>query len=203
MINGRPRPPRMRLFHNDSLERLTVVSPKAFAATWIAVLALALYESWGSASVLGLSGLVALGLMLWTLFEYWMHRFIFHLKLRTALGRRVIFLMHGNHHEAPADAYRNLMPPIVSMAILGTVWCVFLLLLGPAGSPLFLGFAIGYVLYDVVHYACHQFPMRHPILRQLRRHHTRHHYGRLDGNYAITAIIWDRVFRTNIPVKKR
>ena len=203
MIKGRSRPPRMRLFQNEKLERLTVISPRGFAVIWAAVLAVATYASWISATVPQIMGLVPLGLLIWTLFEYGMHRFIFHLMSRTALGRRLVFVMHGNHHAAPGDPYRNLMPPIVSIAILGSFWCAFLLLLGVAGSALFLGFAIGYVLYDVVHYACHQYPMRGPVLRRLRRHHARHHYGRLDGNYAITAIFWDRLFGTEIPPKTR
>ena len=203
MIQDSSASPRMRLFQNDKLERLTLISPKAFAIVWFAVLVLATYASWGNVSVRGMFGLVLLGLLLWTLFEYCMHRFIFHINLSTTLGRRLVFLMHGNHHVAPGDPYRNLMPPIVSIAILGTVWSIFLLVLGPAGSALFLGFAIGYILYDVVHYACHQFPMRSPVLRQLRRHHIRHHYGKREGNYAITAIFWDRLFGTEIPAKKR
>jgi len=203
MIEDRSRPQRMKLFQNEKLERLTVISPKSFALTWLFVLGLALYASWGIAGIMQSIGLVLAGLLGWTLFEYCMHRFVFHLESQTMLGQRLAFLMHGNHHAAPSDPYRNLMPPIVSLAILGTVWCVFLLLLGPSGSTLFLGFAIGYVLYDVVHYACHQFPMRSPVLRQLRRHHIRHHYAKVDGNYAITAIFWDRLFRTGIPFKRR
>ncbi len=169
--------------------------------TWLAVIALAIYASWGAAGVMASFALVLLGLSLWSLFEYCMHRFLFHLKFGTVIGQRLIFLMHGNHHAAPNDRYRNLMPPIVSIAILGTVWCLFLALLGRMGSPLFLGFAIGYVLYDAVHYACHQFPMRSPLLRQLRRHHIRHHHSRTEGNYAITAIFWDWLFGTYIAAK--
>jgi sterol desaturase/sphingolipid hydroxylase (fatty acid hydroxylase superfamily) len=203
VTSGGSRPSRMRLFENDKLERLTVISLRWFAVTWAAILALVIYASWGSTSLLRGVGLVALGLSIWSLFEYCMHRFLFHLQVEAWLGKRLVFLMHGNHHAAPSDAYRNLMPPLVSIAILGTVWFVFLLLLGPSGSALFLGFAIGYVLYDAVHYACHQFPMRGPVLRHLRHHHIRHHYGKRDGNYAITAIFWDWLFGTNIPAKTR
>lgn len=203
MIDVSSRPQRMKLFENEKLERLTVISPKGFAVTWLVVLGLALYASWGVCGILRSSGLALAGLLVWTLFEYCMHRFIFHFESRTQWGQRLAFVMHGNHHDAPGDPYRNLMPPIVSLAILGAFWCLFLVLLGPPGSVLFLGFGIGYVLYDVVHYACHQYPMKSPVLRQLRRHHIRHHYAKVAGNYAITAIFWDRVFRTDIPAKKR
>jgi sterol desaturase/sphingolipid hydroxylase (fatty acid hydroxylase superfamily) len=67
---------------------------------------------------------------------------------------------------------------------------------------LYLGFGIGYVVYDAIHFACHQLPMRSPVLRQLRRQHIRHHHAKQEGNYAITAIFWDRLFGTDIPAKR-
>jgi len=199
----RLRPQRIRLFRNDHLERLTLISPQAFAITWLVFLALVLFASWRTASITASIGLVLLGLLIWTLFEYVMHRFIFHLKMKSDFGGWLIYLVHGNHHVAPSDPYRNIMPPIVSVLIAGMVWAVFRMLVGPTGSVLFLGFAIGYVVYDGIHYACHQLPMRGPVLRQLRRHHIRHHYAKREGNYAITAIFWDRVFGTDVPVKER
>ncbi len=203
MINETSHLPRIRLFRSDRLERLTVVSPHVFALVWLAVLALVSFEAWGTAHVPTAIGLIVSGVAIWTLFEYVMHRFIFHLKMQSDLGQRMIFLMHGNHHDAPNDRYRNMMPPIVSMVILSPFWGLFVLLLGPMGSVLFLGFAIGYVIYDGVHYACHQFPMRGWLLWRLRRHHIHHHYAKQDGNYAITAILWDRVFGTVISLRSR
>lgn len=191
-------PPRIRLFRHDGLERLTLISPRSFALTWLAVLALVSYASWGTVTVMASMLLIALGLLIWTLFEYAMHRFLFHWKARSKLGHRFIFLTHGNHHAAPSDPQRNIMPPLVSMGITGSVWGLFVVLMGRPGSVLFLGFIIGYILYDSVHYACHQFPMRKGILGQLRRHHIRHHFGKQEGNYAITAIFWDRVFGTRV-----
>lgn len=199
----RPHPQRIRLFRDDRLERLTTFSPAAFALTWSVVIAFACYAGWRTASLGAAIGLVVGGLLAWTLFEYAMHRFVFHMRLSSPFGQWLTFVTHGNHHADPNDRYRNIMPPVVSIVLLGGIWGVFLLVFGPIGSLIFLGFAIGYVAYDSLHYACHQFPMRAPILRQLRRHHTRHHYARQEGNYAITAIFWDRVFRTDIPAKPR
>jgi sterol desaturase/sphingolipid hydroxylase (fatty acid hydroxylase superfamily) len=198
----KPHQQRVRLFQNEPLERLTMLSPAAFAMIWSVNLAMVGWASWGGFRLPAWSGLVLVGLLGWTLFEYGMHRFIFHLRLRSAAGQRLIFLLHGNHHRAPSDGDRNLMPPIFSMPVLGACWGLFLLLLGSAGSVVFLGFAIGYVAYDLTHYACHQFTMAGAVLGRLQRHHARHHYARRDGNYAITAIFWDRLFGTRIPFKK-
>ncbi len=198
---GGTYPQRLRLFRSDRLERLTVLSPRAFAMIWAALLLLVLWAGWGTTSGMAWVGLVLLGLLVWSLFEYCMHRFIFHLKPRSDLGRWLGFVMHGNHHDDPNDPHRSMMPPIVSVTWSAAIWGLFVLLFGNAGSVLFLGFAIGYVTYDSIHYACHQLPVRGRLLRELRRHHLRHHFGRQEGNYAITAIFWDRVFGSRVGPK--
>lgn len=201
MWNDKSGQPRIRLFRNDILERSTLTTPFAFVAAWSIFLALGIAASWNTASPAAAIGLFVLGLVIWILFEYAMHRFFFHLEPRSAFGKRLIFLAHGNHHAAPNDALRNIMPPLISIAISSAVWGLLWLLLGPPGSFAFLGFGIGYVVYDSIHYACHQLPMRHPLLRELRKHHLRHHYAKRDGNYAITAIFLDRLFGTAVPLK--
>jgi sterol desaturase/sphingolipid hydroxylase (fatty acid hydroxylase superfamily) len=195
--------PSIRLFRSDRLERLTVISPRAFALTWIGVIALVLFASWRSAGVAASIGLAAAGLVGWSLFEYAMHRFLFHWKARSQMFQSVVFVTHGNHHADPNDPHRNLMPVIVSVPVSAVIWGCSLLALGRPGSLFFLGFITGYVLYDSIHYACHQFPMRRGLLRHLRRHHIRHHYAKREGNYAITAILWDWVFGTQISAKGR
>jgi sterol desaturase/sphingolipid hydroxylase (fatty acid hydroxylase superfamily) len=195
--------PRMRLFRSDRLERLTTISPRAFAAIWAAIFALVIAASWGTAGIAASIGLIALGLLCWTLFEYAMHRFLFHWETQSKVFKSVVFITHGNHHVDPNDPYRNMMPPIISVPVSAAVWALCLLALGPAGSFLYLGFAIGYVAYDGVHYACHQYPMRRGVLRHLKRHHIRHHHAKRDGNYAITLTLWDGLFGTRIPAKGR
>jgi len=202
MIKARSRPERPRLFRSDLLEKLTVISPPAFVATWLGILTLVLLAGWGRASAPVSIMLVLTGLLAWSLFEYVMHRFLFHLRMRSELGQWLIFVIHGNHHVNPNDPYRNLMPPIISVVWSAAIWGALLLLLGAKGSLLFLGFAIGYVAYDSVHYACHQLPVRGRLMRMLRRHHIRHHHATREGNYAITTIFWDRAFGTLIPSRK-
>lgn len=206
MIRSRMAEPgsrqRVRLFKSDALERLTVISPRTFAAIWVVALSLVAVASWGVASPATALGLVLCGAAAWSLFEYAMHRFLFHWKTDSAMLRAVIFVTHGNHHVDPQDPCRNMMPPMVSLPFGALLWGLCLVALGPAGSLLFLGFAGGYVVYDSVHYACHQLPMRGAVVRRLRNHHMRHHYARRDGNYAITGVIWDRLFGTLLSAHK-
>lgn len=196
-------PQRIRLFKSERLEKLTLISPRAFAVSWAIMLPLIAWAGWGSAKVPIALGLVAAGLVGWTLFEYAMHRYLFHLESKVPALRWMVFLIHGNHHHSPNDPMRGLMPLPVSISVGALIWAGCLVLLGAAGTWAFLGFMTGYVIYDAVHYACHQFPMRSRLGAALKRHHMRHHHVDEDGNFAISAIFWDRVFGSRITSLKK
>lgn len=195
---------RIRLFRSAALERLTVVSAPAFILFWSILLpgiaatgTLTAPTPWAPAYII--SGLVG-----WTITEYLLHRFVFHLETDSTLMQRVVFVIHGNHHADPNDPLRNLMPPVVSLPVGGVIWAMSFWAFGAAGTWFFFGFMVGYVGYDLVHYACHQFPMKGRIGRLLKGHHMRHHHLQARGNYAITGMIWDRILSTRISsVKER
>lgn len=193
----------IRLFRSDLLEKLTVISPWGFAAVWGMALPAIAWAGWGSISAFVGCSLFAFGLLVWLLFEYAMHRCLFHWESRSELIHRFVFIMHGNHHVDPNDKMRNLMPPVVSLPIGGMVWAACVSFLGLVGTWVFLGFIVGYVVYDVTHYACHQWPMKGHLAHMLKRHHMRHHYAAMGGNYAITALFLDRLFGTLITSLKR
>jgi len=189
---------RVRLFGNPLLEALTVISAPAFIALWAvglpAILVFALLYAPTSWAPL----LVVAGLIGWTITEYALHRFVFHFDARWAVIKRVIFIIHGNHHADPNDPLRNLMPPIVSLPVGGLIWAALVTIIGPEGTWSFLGFMTGYVAYDLVHFACHQWPMKGRFARILKVHHMRHHHLHARGNYAITGMVWDRLLATRI-----
>ena len=62
-------------------------------------------------------GLFAGGYALWTLFEYWLHRLVFHFEPDHGLGARMHWIIHGIHHEHPNDPLRLVMPPAVSIPL--------------------------------------------------------------------------------------
>lgn len=198
-----PSSQRVRLFRNEHLEKLSLISPQAFVLAWGLLLPLIAWAGWRSATPLQGLGLIVGGLLVWTLFEYAMHRYLFHWGLDLPAVQWFVFLIHGNHHDNPNDPMRDIMPLSVSLPVAGLVWATCVALLGPAGTWLFLGFIAGYVIYDGVHYACHQWPMRGKLGSALKRHHMRHHYVDDRCNYAISAIFWDRAFGTRIRSLKR
>ena len=203
-----PSHSRIKLFENRWLEKLTVISAPGFMALWTMGLPLIAWRAWlatgqatQTAGILEAVLTCFAGILLWTLTEYALHRFLFHWEPASAVMEQFVFVMHGNHHDVPNDPLRNLMPPIVSLPVAGLVWAALVTLAGPAGNWLFLGWISGYVAYDLVHYACHQWPMKGRLARMLKTHHMRHHHLHEDGNYAITGMMWDRLFRTRIARK--
>lgn len=189
---------RLRLFQNPWLERLTVVSAKAFMALWMVVLPSIAAVGWVTAPTIWAVPLIIAGWVVWTLTEYALHRYVFHFEPRSPMLKHAIFVIHANHHADPNDALRNLMPPIVSVPVGAAVWGLSLQVMGAQGTWFLLGFMLGYVVYDLVHFACHQRPMKGPFSRMLKVHHMRHHHLKVEGNYAITGMIWDRIFSTRI-----
>lgn len=197
-VSDRNAPDRLRLFRNPWLEKLTVISLGAFLAVWAVLLPAIGVTGLYFAPTLWAVPLVISGAIVWTLTEYALHRYVFHFEPRSPMLQRAIFVIHANHHADANDSLRNLMPPIVSIPVGLTVWALSLMVLGAQGTWFLLGFMTGYVVYDLVHFACHQFPMKGRIARMLKTHHMRHHHLKVEGNYAITGMIWDRIFSTRI-----
>ena len=63
------------------------------------------------------SGCSLAGYALWTLFEYWLHRIVFHFEPEDGLGARMHWIIHGVHHDHPNDPMRLVMPPAVSIPL--------------------------------------------------------------------------------------
>lgn len=194
---------RLILLENPVLEKLTLISVRWFIVTWAILLPLIALAGWGAVPAHEAIGLTCLGMLLWTLFEYAAHRFAFHFDANWQPAQNLIFMIHGNHHVQPRDLLRNLMPPIVSVPVGLCVWAPLYAIAGHAGTWVFLGFMIGYTIYDMTHYACHQWPMKGALGRAVKRHHMQHHFAENEGNYAITALFWDRAFGTQIVSSRR
>ncbi len=194
----RAHPTRVRLFRNKWLELTTLTPFPLFFSVWFPIDILAIATAFRSDSGWKMvTGFLA-GLLAWILFEYVAHRHIFHLKLSSAMGRHLIFLIHGNHHADPKDPLRSIMPLTVSLPLGFLIWLACRHSGLPAQNSGFAGFVTGYTVYDTVHWACHQTNSRRRLPRILRKHHLLHHHAPVHGNYATTVPLLDRIFRTHI-----
>ena len=195
----------LRLFKSDFLEFFTHISPITVIVIW---LPLAIYFTWVAVSNLqGQSGWfipvgILIGLFLWTISEYLLHRFLFHFKPRTPRQERLAFLFHGVHHAQPQEKSRLVMPIALSIPLAALFYFGFVLIIGRLLAspnwvgPLFTGFLVGYLIYDLTHYATHHFPMRSGYAKYIKRYHMQHHYKTPDARFGVSSPIWDYVFKT-------
>jgi dihydroceramide fatty acyl 2-hydroxylase len=155
---------------------------------------------WGltQMSVLAMIALAVGGYALWTLFEYWLHRLVFHFEPQAGVGARLHWIIHGIHHEHPNDPLRLVMPPAVSIPLGAAVFGVLYLICGERYAPgLAVGFFTGYLVYDMLHYYLHHFTPRGRLGRMLRERHMRHHFQDDTRGFGISAPYWDEIFRTS------
>jgi len=192
----------IRLFRSDLLEFFTHVHPITVLVIWVPVFLYFLVRGILDRPAAVPAGL-ALGIFLWTLTEYILHRFVFHFKPRNSFQERIGFLFHGVHHAQPQCKTRLVMPLPVSIPLAlifyGLFYLILNILLGVNWlEPLFSGFITGYLIYDLTHYATHHFPMRSGYLKFLKRYHMQHHYKAPDKLFGVSSPIWDYVFNTTL-----
>jgi sterol desaturase/sphingolipid hydroxylase (fatty acid hydroxylase superfamily) len=194
----------IRLFKSDVLEFFTHVTPAVVVIVWLPVAVWLLSRAaWRSpaGSVGPIATAVLAGILAWTLTEYLVHRFVFHFEPRTPAQERILFLFHGVHHAQPQLKTRLVMPPVVSLPLAALLYGVFLATLTVLGLRQWLdatcaGAVVGYLAYDLTHYATHHLPMRRGVLKFLKQHHMKHHYQTEDRRYGVSSPLWDVVFRT-------
>jgi sterol desaturase/sphingolipid hydroxylase (fatty acid hydroxylase superfamily) len=187
-----------RLFENDFIERFSHVHPVTPLVLFLPAIAYLLYIAVGQRGLsIGVTaGLFALGLVIWTLVEYAMHRYLFHYEPRSGLGKKLHFMVHGVHHDYPQDASRLVAPPAFSIPVALVFYGMFLAVFGRLAPAAFAGFLFGYLCYDMIHYATHHFSMKRGVGLWLRQYHMRHHYKDDHNGYGVSSPLWDYVFRT-------
>jgi sterol desaturase/sphingolipid hydroxylase (fatty acid hydroxylase superfamily) len=196
----------IRLFKSDFMEFFTHISPATILGLWLPIVVLLLLYAILSVSGSAFPAYIPVGfitgLFLWTFIEYSLHRFLFHHRPTSPRQERIFFLFHGIHHAQPQDKTRLVMPFPVSIPM-AALFCGFfylvlaVMLKSPQWvAPLIAGFLVGYLAYDLIHYATHHFPMRSGYAKFLKRYHMQHHYKDPNTRFGVSSPVWDWVFRT-------
>jgi 4-hydroxysphinganine ceramide fatty acyl 2-hydroxylase len=196
----------VRMFENDFMEALSKVHFTVPLFIYIPVVAYFLFLSIKSYSLsfITIFSLVVLGIFVWTLTEYTLHRFVFHFVPDSNWGRKMHFIFHGVHHDYPNDSKRLVMPPSVSMPLAVIFYFLFKLILGQAlVAPFFIGFIIGYIFYDMTHYAIHHYNMHNKFWLFIKNHHMKHHYKDPAKGFGVSSPLWDEIIGTNFPDDKK
>lgn len=142
-----------------------------------------------------------LGLFVWTLLEYILHRFLFHLDHYLPdhpIFLTLHFLLHGVHHYLPMDPNRLVMPPtlfvILAFPFYKLVFKVFPFYMACSG---FAGGTLGYIMYDVTHYVLHHSKLP-KYFQEVKTYHLEHHYKNYEMGFGVTSRFWDVIFNTEI-----
>jgi sterol desaturase/sphingolipid hydroxylase (fatty acid hydroxylase superfamily) len=196
----------IRLFKSDFLEFFTHIHPAVVVAIWLPTILILLTVAIVRRPLAGFPfylpvGFV-IGLALWTLVEYTLHRFVFHFRPRTPRQERLSFIFHGVHHAQPMSKTRLVMPPALSIPMslffYGLFWLIVSVVLGKPHwlSPVFAGILSGYLTYDMLHYATHHWKVEWGWFRYIRHYHLRHHTQTPNRRFGVTSPFWDIVFGT-------
>jgi sterol desaturase/sphingolipid hydroxylase (fatty acid hydroxylase superfamily) len=186
------------MFETPLIERFSRIHYTTPFVFWLPVLAYVGYRGLAAGvPLLTFVGLVLAGALLWTLTEYTLHRYLFHYTGPRPWQRRMYFVLHGVHHDFPQDAERLVMPLGASIPLGVLFYGLLRLALGPElVGPAFMGFGLGYLAYDGMHYAVHHFKMGSRFGRWMKRYHMIHHHTGVDARYGVSSPLWDWVFGT-------
>ena len=187
--------PSMRFFASDVMEGFSkskwwYIPLYSFPAMWY-------FIKWSIPDV----GVVAtavsfvVGLLLWTFVEYLLHRFLFHGFEKLSIFTH--FFLHGVHHVTPQDTDRLVFPPVMIAGLCCVVYPI-LKCFGPYQWGVGAGVALGYFVYDSIHFYTHHSKPNTCIgpLKSFRQYHMNHHFANHDVSFGVSSPLWDYVFGT-------
>jgi sterol desaturase/sphingolipid hydroxylase (fatty acid hydroxylase superfamily) len=143
-----------------------------------------------------------IGVSVWTATEYFMHRFVFHYHPTSQWGQRIHFIFHGVHHDYPKDKKRLVMPPSASIPLAALFYFIFSLVFTQVNLYAFFpGFLLGYLTYDMMHYAMHHYNFKSGIMKKVKQHHMLHHYQDPARGFGVSSTLWDEIMRSQFSRK--
>lgn len=195
---------KKRLFKNPILEKLTRTHISIPLIIFFGIsIALIIYGT--SKMNLGTLDIVLMfisGFFFFTLIEYVIHRFIFHMPHNDP-NSKIHYTLHGVHHAFPKDKERLAMPPVVSIVLASAFFYIYWLIFGAKGLPFTSGFLSGYATYLIAHYVIHRFKPPKNFMKRIWIHHSLHHYQNEEKAFGVSSPLWDFIFRTMPEKRKR
>ena len=178
-----------QLFNSAFLEVYTRTHPAIHVITYGSAIALYLYLN--NLQLIQTILYFGIGIVGWTLTEYIVHRYLFHIK-----ESKFQYLIHGVHHEYPRDRERLMMPPVPGAVLLSAFTGIFYIVFREATFAYMAGFTAMYIVYTFIHYIIHAWkPI--PGLKFLWSHHHKHHNPASENKaYGVSTPLWDIIFGT-------
>ena len=187
-----------RMFKNPLLERLSRTHISVPITLFFLISGGLVY--WGyteqSMQIGSLATYFLIGWLSFTLIEYLVHRYVFHMETHTKVREEMQYKFHGIHHDYPKDKDRLAMPPVMSLTISTILFFIFKFFMGGTVFGFLPGFLVGYAMYLFVHYIIHAFQPPRNFFKALWVNHGIHHYKNHERAFGVSSPLWDYVFRT-------
>jgi sterol desaturase/sphingolipid hydroxylase (fatty acid hydroxylase superfamily) len=177
------------IFKNSFLELFTRTNPAVHVLTYGGVIVFFLY--FNKSDLLQTFLLFLSGLFIWSLTEYLIHRYLFHIN-----ESKFQYMIHGVHHEYPRDKERLMMPPVPGLIITSIFFGLWYLVFNIRAHALMGGFMTGYLLYTFIHYIIHTWKPVKGIRFLWTHHHKHHNPAHEDKAFGVSTPFWDYVFGT-------
>jgi sterol desaturase/sphingolipid hydroxylase (fatty acid hydroxylase superfamily) len=95
------------------------------------------------------------------------------------------------------------MVPTVSIPLASLFYGLFSLFLQQQNLySFFAGFLLGYIVYDMTHYALHHANFKSSFWKKIKDHHMLHHYADPSKGYGVSTKVWDTILNSDFPKKK-
>jgi sterol desaturase/sphingolipid hydroxylase (fatty acid hydroxylase superfamily) len=186
------------LFKSGWMEKLTRTHISIPVTMHLIIVGVFIYFSIQRFDLLLIAGLFFGGWITWTLSEYWVHRWLYHVKTENKTLLKIQHMGHGIHHQYPKDPTRLAMPPAPALILISMFFGIFWLIMQEFAIAFFPGFLFGYVLYISLHYMQHLIkPPKFKPLNRLWKWHALHHYKYPETKaFGVSTNLWDVVFGT-------
>jgi len=198
----------VRMFRSDWMDAMSRIDFRVPLFLYVPLVIVLLCVSVAHVPLLHVAALIVLGVVLWTFTEYNVHRYVFHWEPRGSFGRRMHFMFHGVHHDYPRDSKRLVMVPSVTLPLAVVFYYGFKWLFAAVGDetwawPCYAGYVIGYLFYDMTHYALHHATFKSRFWLELKQHHMAHHYQDPEKGFGVSTQFWDLVYRTAFQQRRK
>ena len=144
--------------------------------------------------------LLVLGGFIWTLLEYVLHRFLFHIQISPGRPRlrSMVNGYHLEHHASPRDPNKVLVQPVFGLVFSAFLYALLYALSRSlfSAAGLVAGIWMGFLYYEAVHYRAHFSLSPSGLIAHQRRAHFYHHFTNNRRRFGVTSPIWDYVFGT-------
>ena len=151
--------------------------------------------------------LIPIGVLLWTILEYGLHRFAFHIQnpVRNQRLKDIVNGSHLGHHASPRDPAKVLVHPWYGVVISAVLFGILYLISGDAfeSAGLMTGVWAGFLYYEAVHYRVHMSLSGIGFIARQRRTHFYHHFTNNKRCFGVTSPLWDYVFGTALPARQK